>query len=190
MVKRGPCLRPQASEGEAQHFAGLDISVKETSICIVDETGKIVRKVKVASTPEALLAVLKAPINKTDRNDARGMTIFGTHLLLAHGFSQSSPIPSDLRALTHDTHHDAKGPPLGRGNLSRRPCPARGPARNSATIEAPVAGLPARSASAFRAIFRPSRMRNSRTVGACGTKHELEVKCKIADDVQFRRTIG
>ena len=25
------------------HFAGLDVSVKETSICIVDETGKIVR---------------------------------------------------------------------------------------------------------------------------------------------------
>ena len=29
------------------HFAGLDVSVKETSICIVDETGKIVREVKV-----------------------------------------------------------------------------------------------------------------------------------------------
>jgi hypothetical protein len=31
------------------HFAGLDVSVKETSICIVDDTGKIVREVKVAS---------------------------------------------------------------------------------------------------------------------------------------------
>src|SRR5512132_3686761 len=41
------------------HFAGLDISVKETSICIVDDAGKIVREVKVASEPEALLAVLK-----------------------------------------------------------------------------------------------------------------------------------
>ena len=37
------------------HFAGLDVSVKETSVCIVDETGKIVREVKVASEPEALL---------------------------------------------------------------------------------------------------------------------------------------
>ena len=99
------------------HFAGLDVSVKETSVCIVDEMGKIVREVKVASEPEALLAVLanpayhfkrigleagplsqwlysvlaeaglpvicvetrhmravlKAQINKTDRNDARGM---------------------------------------------------------------------------------------------------------------------
>jgi len=99
------------------HFAGLDVSVKETSICIVDDTGRIVREVKVPSEPEALLkvlgnqayrfkrigleagplsqwlfsalaeaglpvvcvetrhmqAVLKAQINKTDRNDARGI---------------------------------------------------------------------------------------------------------------------
>jgi hypothetical protein len=34
-----------------EHFAGLDISVKETSVCIVDDTGKIVREVKVASEP-------------------------------------------------------------------------------------------------------------------------------------------
>ena len=38
------------------HFAGLDVSVKETSVCIVDDTGRIVREVKVASEPEALLA--------------------------------------------------------------------------------------------------------------------------------------
>ena len=31
------------------HFAGLDVSVKETSICIVDDAGKIVREVKVTS---------------------------------------------------------------------------------------------------------------------------------------------
>ena len=100
-----------------EHFAGLDVSVNETSVCIVDETGKIVREVKVASEPGALLtvlnsgahhfkrigleagplsqwlysalgeanlpvicvetrhmrAVLQAQINKTDRNDARGI---------------------------------------------------------------------------------------------------------------------
>jgi transposase len=99
------------------HFAGLDVSVKETSICILDDTGKLVREVKLSSEPEALLAVLKTPdyhfkrigleagplsqwlygalaeaelpvvcvetrhmqallkaqINKTDRNDARGI---------------------------------------------------------------------------------------------------------------------
>src|SRR3974390_33441 len=100
-----------------EHFAGLDVSVKETSVCIVDEAGRITREVKIASTPEALMQVLRAPayhlkrvgleagplsqwllgalgeanvpvicvetrhmravlraqINKTDRNDARGI---------------------------------------------------------------------------------------------------------------------
>jgi len=100
-----------------EHFAGLDVSVNETSVCIVDETGRIVREAKVASEPEALLpvlrnrsysfkrigleagplsqwlysalgeanlpvicvetrhmrAILQAQINKTDRNDARGI---------------------------------------------------------------------------------------------------------------------
>ena len=41
------------------HFAGLDVSVKDTSLCIVDGTGKIVREVKVASEPDALLQVLR-----------------------------------------------------------------------------------------------------------------------------------
>ena len=41
------------------YFAGLDVSVKDTSVCIVDSTGKIVREVKVASEPDALLALLR-----------------------------------------------------------------------------------------------------------------------------------
>jgi transposase len=49
------------------HFAGLDVSVKETSVCIVDETGKVVREVKVASEPEALLSVLKNPAYRFKR---------------------------------------------------------------------------------------------------------------------------
>src|SRR5258707_5088597 len=49
------------------HFAGLDVSVKETSVCIVDDTGRIVREVKVASEPEALLQVLGNPIYRFKR---------------------------------------------------------------------------------------------------------------------------
>ena len=49
------------------HFAGLDVSVKETSVCIVSDTGRIVREVKVASEPEALLAVLKNPAYHFER---------------------------------------------------------------------------------------------------------------------------
>jgi hypothetical protein len=51
------------------YFAGLDVSVKETSVCIVDDMGKLVREVKVASEPEALLRVLcePAPALQADR---------------------------------------------------------------------------------------------------------------------------
>src|SRR6187399_116154 len=110
-------LKHQKEKRSMEHFGGLDVSVKETSVCIVDDTGRIVREVKVASEPDALLevlkshayrfnrigleagplsqwlfsalaevgvpvvcvetrhmrAVLKAQINKTDRNDARGI---------------------------------------------------------------------------------------------------------------------
>ena len=54
-------LKHQKEKRSMDHFAGLDVSVKETSVCIVDDTGKIVREVKVASEPEALLAVLANP---------------------------------------------------------------------------------------------------------------------------------
>jgi transposase len=110
-------LKHQKEKRSMDHFAGLDVSVKDTSVCIVDDTGRIVREVKVASEPEGLLAVLTNPtyrfkrigleagplsqwlfsalaeaglsvicvetrhmravlqaqINKTDRNDARGI---------------------------------------------------------------------------------------------------------------------
>ena len=110
-------LKHQKEKRSMDHSAGLDVSVKETSVCIVDDVGKVMREVKVASEPEALLqvllnpayhfkrigleagplsqwlfstlaeaglpvicvetrhmrAVLKAQINKTDRNDARGI---------------------------------------------------------------------------------------------------------------------
>jgi transposase len=52
-------LKHQKEKRSMDHFAGLDVSVKETSVCIVDDTGRIVREVKVASEPAALLAVLK-----------------------------------------------------------------------------------------------------------------------------------
>ena len=48
------------------HFGGLDVSVKETSICIVDDTGRIVKEVKVASELAALLKVLGNPTYRLD----------------------------------------------------------------------------------------------------------------------------
>src|SRR5213082_3294660 len=49
------------------YFAGLDVSVKDTSVCIVDDTVRITREVKVASEPDALLTVLRNPAYRFKR---------------------------------------------------------------------------------------------------------------------------
>ena len=41
-----------------KHFAGLDVSLEETAICVVDGEGRIVREARVASEPEALVTFL------------------------------------------------------------------------------------------------------------------------------------
>lgn len=99
------------------HYAGLDVSMNTTFICIVDEKGKVVKELEASSTPEAIdsflsatglkiekvglesgclthylkkglkkmgyevvgmeshkmAAILATIINKTDKNDARGI---------------------------------------------------------------------------------------------------------------------
>lgn len=40
-------------------FAGLDVSLQQTSICLVDDAGRILRETKVPTEPEALIAVLQ-----------------------------------------------------------------------------------------------------------------------------------
>ena len=39
-----------------EHYAGIDVSLEQSSVCVVDATGGIVREAKVASEPEALIA--------------------------------------------------------------------------------------------------------------------------------------
>jgi len=100
------------------HFVGLDVSVKETSVCVVDDAGKVILEQKVPTEPADIIALLASlgvsfgrigieagplsqwlvnaltaaelpvicvetrhmkalltaqQINKTDRNDARGI---------------------------------------------------------------------------------------------------------------------
>lgn len=41
-----------------EHYAGLDVSLEQTSVCVVDGQGEVVREAKVASEPEALVHFL------------------------------------------------------------------------------------------------------------------------------------
>jgi transposase len=49
------------------YFAGLDVSLEETTICVVDGAGKIVREARAASEPEALVAFFGACGMKMER---------------------------------------------------------------------------------------------------------------------------
>ena len=40
-----------------EHYAGIDVSLERSSVCVVDATGRIVREAKVASEPEALVGL-------------------------------------------------------------------------------------------------------------------------------------
>ena len=40
------------------HYAGIDVSLEQSSVCVVDAAGRIVREAKVASEPEALIGFL------------------------------------------------------------------------------------------------------------------------------------
>src|SRR5215213_11278571 len=51
------CIGHEHRGGAAmKHFAGLDVSLEETAICVVDEAGAMVREARVPSEPEALVA--------------------------------------------------------------------------------------------------------------------------------------
>jgi transposase len=41
------------------HYAGIEVSLEQSSVCVVDATGRIVREAKVASEPEALITFLR-----------------------------------------------------------------------------------------------------------------------------------
>jgi transposase len=111
-------LEHRGRSDEMAHFVGLDVSVKETSVCVVDDAGKVILEQKVLTEPADIIALLTSlgvsfgrigieagplsqwlvnaltaaelpvicvetrhmkalltaqQINKTDRNDARGI---------------------------------------------------------------------------------------------------------------------
>ena len=41
-----------------KYFAGLDVSLEETAICVVDEVGRMIKEARATSEPDALHVTL------------------------------------------------------------------------------------------------------------------------------------
>lgn len=99
-----------------EHYAGLDVSLELTSVCIVDEQGGMICEAKVASEPEALIGFLRARELKIGRVglEAGPLSQWLHAGLVGAGFEtvllETRHVKAALSAMTVKTdRHDARG---------------------------------------------------------------------------------
>lgn len=46
-------------EKKLKHFVGLDVSMKETAVCVVDEAGQRIWEGSVRSSPDIIAAIIR-----------------------------------------------------------------------------------------------------------------------------------
>ena len=99
-----------------EHYAGLDVSLELTSVCVVNARGEIVRETKVASEPEALIRFLADRDLEIDRVglEAGPLSQWLHAGLIAAGFEsvllETRHVKAALSAMTVKTdRRDARG---------------------------------------------------------------------------------
>jgi transposase len=99
-----------------EHYAGLDVSLELTSVCLVDARGEIVREAKIASEPEALIRYLRAQGVEIGRIglEAGPLSQWLHAALVAAGFDtvllETRHVKAALSAMTVKTdRRDARG---------------------------------------------------------------------------------
>src|SRR3954453_2380753 len=121
-----------------EHYAGIDVSLERSSVCVVDASGRVVREAKVASEPEALVDFFRRlgiPLTRV------GLEVGPLSQWLDAGLTGAGPLSFGLRR--------PEAAPV-RGQLHRAPArsvlgplhPAPGPrGRSGGTQEALGAAL-------------------------------------------------
>jgi transposase len=99
-----------------EHYAGLDVSLELTSVCIVDARGEIICEAKVPSEPEALIGFLNGQQLKISRVglEAGPLSQWLHAGLIAAGFEtvllETRHVKAALSAMTVKTdRRDARG---------------------------------------------------------------------------------
>jgi transposase len=80
-----------------KHYAGIDVSLNSSSVCVVDESGKIVREVKVVSEPVALIQCIKSLGMRVERIGLEA----GPLSQWLHGALRESGLPVELLETRH-----------------------------------------------------------------------------------------
>lgn len=79
------------------YFAGLDASLEETAICVVDEAGRIIKETRAESAPTALITALSAlglPLERIGL-EACSLTAWLHDDLRAAGLPRGVPVEID-----------------------------------------------------------------------------------------------
>ncbi len=99
-----------------EHYAGLDVSLELTSVCVVDAQGQVLREAKVTSEPEALIGFLRAQELEIGRVglEAGPLSQWLHAGLIASGFEtvllETRHVKAALSAMTVKTdRRDARG---------------------------------------------------------------------------------
>jgi hypothetical protein len=94
-------LAPGIIEGAAmEYYAGIDVSLGHSSVCVVDITGKIVREAKVASEPDALVRFFRQLEVRVTRIGleagplSQGAACRAERGRVRHGFAGNAPCES------------------------------------------------------------------------------------------------
>jgi transposase len=75
-----------------KQYVGLDVSQDQTSICVVDESGRALWQGKCASTPEAIAATLRSKAPQAERMETLS-------IWLCHGLRGEQQKPWEVRQL-------------------------------------------------------------------------------------------
>ncbi len=89
------------------HFVGLDVSVKETSVCVVDDAGKVILEQKVPTEPADIIALL-ASLGATFGRIGIGDDGWGEFVMTADPVAdQRQGRSKDCTAPSFSSHHEA-----------------------------------------------------------------------------------
>src|SRR5579864_989322 len=78
-AETGSQVRPKRQRRTAmEYFAGLDVAMEETAICVIDREGKVMLETSATTDPDAIFTVLKKGCDCCSRSGAISSASFST----------------------------------------------------------------------------------------------------------------